>query len=280
MNDRSAVAAKDSTSGEFTSSQMLHAQDYLVYGYLQKADEENALKVMRGASVLDGPWDKNARGAAAYALAAMPARVALEKRDWTSAASLTPRQPETFPWSEEFAAFEAIAWFARGLGSARDGQNETAIDSVTELQQLKSGLEESGQAYWAMQLEIQIHCIQAWNTYTQGDADSGLKLMAKAAALESRTFKHPITPGELLPASELYGDMLLDAGNAEGALEAYRKSMNRSPGRFNSLYGAAMAADALGDTETAAAYFASIVEMTDGSDADWPRLIAAREHAK
>ena len=278
MNDRSAVAAHDSTGGEFTSSQMLHAQDYLVYAHLQKANEAVAKEVLTGASQLQGPWDKNALGAAAYALAAMPARFALERRDWAAAARLEARQPESFPWSENYAAFEAISWFSRGLGAARDGQSQVALDAVTELEHLRDVLLQSNQAYWATQLDIQLKSIQAWLAFNQGSSENGLQLMREAADLENNTFKHPITPGEILPANELLGDMLLDAGNPEEALIAYRHSMDRSPSRFNSMYGAAMAADALGDSETAAAYFNDIVAMTEGAEVDWPRLNTAREY--
>jgi hypothetical protein len=278
MNNRSAVAAEGSTGGEYTSSQMLHAQDYLVYAHLQKGNESGALEVLDLASRLEGPWDSNARGAAAYALSAMPARYALERRDWAAAAALEARQPASFPWSDGFAAFEAISWFGRGLGAARAGQPEVANHAVGELHRLRELLKQEGQGYWVTQLDIQISSIEAWNTYIQGDTESGLALMQAAANLENSTFKHPITPGEILPANELYGDMLLDAGNAAEALAAYRLSMDRSPMRFNSLYGAAVAADSSGDTEAAADYFAELVQMTQGAEVDWPRLQKAREY--
>lgn len=278
MNERSAVAANDSTGGEFTSSQMLHAQDYLVYAYLQEANEAAALDVLTSASQLNGPWDKNARGAAAYALAAMPARFALEKRDWAAAARLVPRQPESFPWSDKYAAFEAISWFSRGLGAARSGQAQVALDALTELKHIRDVLEQTSQAYWVTQLDIQLKSIEAWLAFGQGDNSSGLQLMHEAAELENKTFKHPITPGEILPANELLGDMLLDAGYSQQALTAYRQSMDRSPSRFNSLYGAAMAARALGDSETATAYFNDMVVMTEGAGVDWPRLKTARDY--
>jgi tetratricopeptide (TPR) repeat protein len=143
---------------------------------------------------------------------------------------------------------------------------------------LRAVLEETKQGNWANQLNIQINSVAAWNAYTQGDITKGLALMQEAARLESSTFKHPITPGEILPANELLGDMLLDFGDAKAALAAYRVSMDRSPSRFNSLFGAAMAADHAGDSEAAAEYFATIVAMTEGSEVDWPRLTMAREY--
>jgi tetratricopeptide (TPR) repeat protein len=278
MNERSAIAANESTGGEFTSSQMLHAQDYLVYAHLQKTNEAGAGEVVDYASQLQGPWDKNARGAAAYALAAMPARFALERRDWAGAAALEARQPESFPWSDDYAAFEAIAWFGRGLGAAIDGQSEVARLAVDELNRLKDALVQTSQTYWVTQLDIQVNSINAWNAYSQGDNELALTYMQRAVELENSTFKHPITPGEILPANELYGDLLLELGQAEAALAAYQHSMERSPGRFNSLFGAASAADAMGDTDTAGVYFGSIVEMAAGSEVDWPRLRMAREY--
>jgi tetratricopeptide (TPR) repeat protein len=278
MNNRSAEAARASTGGEFTSSQMLHAQDYLVYAHLQKASEAGALGVLASAATLQGPWDMNARGAAAYALAAMPARFALERRDWAEAARIEARRPVSFPWSDNYAAFEAISWFGRGLGAARDGQPQVAMAAMDELERLRKVLQEAGQAYWVMQVEIQLKSVRAWNAYTQGETGMGLQLMQEAAAMENSTFKHPITPGEILPANELHGDMLLDAGNVEAALTAYIHSMDRSPNRFNSLYGAGTAAASLGDSDAAAAYFQTIVSMTEGADVNWPRLKAAREY--
>ncbi len=278
MNERSAIAAHESTGGEYTSSQMLHAQDYLVYAHLQKTNEAGAMEVVDYTSLLQGPWDKNARGAAAYALAAMPARIALERRDWAGAAALQARQPASFPWSDDFAAFEAIAWFGRGLGAAIDGQSEVATAAVDELNRLKEILAQSSQAYWITQLDIQVNSINAWNAYSQGDNEAALSYMQRAADLENSTFKHPITPGEILPANELYGDLLLEMGQAEAALAAYQHSMDRSPGRFNSLFGAAIAAEAMGDSDAAGAYFGSIVEMAAGSEVDWPRLRTAREY--
>jgi tetratricopeptide (TPR) repeat protein len=257
---------------------MLHAQDYLVYAHLQKANEAAAREVMDFVSQLGGPWDQNALGASAYTFASIPARFALERRDFATAATLEARQPASFPWSDGFAAFEAIAWFGRGLGAAINGQEDVALGAVEELNRLKDILTLNGDAYWATQLDIQINSVTAWNTYRQGDTENGLAHMQRASELENGTFKHPITPGELLPANELYGDMLLELGDAENALAAYQRSMDRSPGRFNSLYGAGMAADKMGDRESAINYFASLIEMTKGSEADWPRLQSAREY--
>jgi tetratricopeptide (TPR) repeat protein len=276
MNTRSAVAAEKSTGGEYVSSQMLHAEDYLVYAHLQKGREQEARTIMDKAMQLEAPFDKNAIGAAAYALAAMPARIALESRNWEEGAKLAAKIPASFPWGDAFAEFEAISWFGRGVGAARSGQGEVASQAIEALDQLKAVLDAEGDGYWATQVEVQAQTVRAWLAYSQGDEEGGLAMMQQAAALENSTDKHPITPGELLPANELYGDMLLESGQAESALAAYRSSLERSPNRFNSLFGAAAAAEELEDLDTAVAYLNQLLEMTQDSEADWDRLATAR----
>jgi tetratricopeptide (TPR) repeat protein len=162
------------------------------------------------------------------------------------------------------------------VGAARSGQGEIASQAIEALDQLKAVLDAEGDSYWAIQVEVQAQTVRAWLAYSQGDEEGGLAVMQQAAELENSTDKHPITPGELLPANELYGDMLLESGQAESALAAYRSSLERSPNRFNSLFGAAAAAEELEDLETAVAYLNQLLEMTQGSDADWDRLATAR----
>lgn len=276
MNARSSAAAEKSAHGEYVSAHMLHADDYLVYAHLQKGNEQAARAINERDLGLQGPFGENAIGASAYALAAMPARIALEKRDWAEGAQIVPRRPEAFPWSDDFAEFEAISWFGRGIGAARSSQAGIALEALDELRQLNSVLTEKGKAYWSTQVEIQIQSVAAWLAFAGGDVDTGLAIMHTAAELENSTDKHPITPGELLPANELYGDMLLDAGQYEAAITAYRASLARSPNRFNSLYGVGAAAAAMGDEATATAYYGRLAEMTADARADWPRLQTAR----
>ncbi len=276
LNARSTVSAKRHADGKFTSSQALHAQDYMAYAHLQQAEEQKARAVMTEFAGLQGPWDKNARGAAAYALAAVPARMALERRNWAEAAQLVPRSPETFPWSTAYSEFEAISWFARGIGAARSGQLEVARDAAEQLDALREDLVARGDAYWAEQVKGQETAVLAWIAHAEQDNEGAVNLMREASGLELSTRKHAITPGEVLPLTELLGDLLLELEQPDAALTAYQTSMARSPNRFNSLYGAAVAADLAGDTGTADRYFGQLVEMTQGATVDWPRLTEAR----
>jgi tetratricopeptide (TPR) repeat protein len=86
--------------------------------------------------------------------------------------------------------------------------------------------------------------------------------MRKAAELENSTEKHPVTPGEVLPARELLADMLLDMGRHKEAQAEYEAALERSANRFNSLYGAGRAAELGGNKRKAAFFYKKLVEMT------------------
>src|SRR5207245_10725267 len=108
------------------------------------------------------------------------------------------------------------------------------------------------QDYWADQTEVLVREDSAWLAHAQtkhGDnEDQTIALMRSAADLESSMAKHPITPGAVLPAAELLGDLLLELNRPAGALLAYENSLHNAPERFNSLAGAARAADLYGDS--------------------------------
>jgi len=276
-NSRAARASHRETRDKAISTEYLHSADYLTYAYLQAGNENAARKIMNDTLSPRAPYWQQNLVAGAYALAAIPARYALERREWQEAMQLQTRVPESFPWQESHAPFEALTWFARGIGAARSGNVEAAADAAEKLQELRLHEENtSSNPYWAVQIRVQELAVSAWAAFAQGDKEAALKLMTDSAAIENGSDKHAVTPGELLPANELLGDLQLALGNPAAALEAYRETLARSPYRFNSLYGAAAAAEQLGDPLTAAGYFQTLVEMTAESTANWPRLLEAR----
>ncbi len=118
---------------------------------------------------------------------------------------------------------------------------------------------------------------EAWLAYEIGDTEQALELAREAADMEGTTEKNPVTPGEVLPARELYGDMLLATGRHDDAIEAYRVALERSPNRFNSLFGAGRAAELAEDRETAESFYQQLLEVCSGSTGDRPELAHARE---
>ncbi|MFP3938827.1 MAG: hypothetical protein ACLF0P_00840 [Thermoanaerobaculia bacterium] len=273
-NERSAEAAREHPVDGQVSMHLLHAIDYLAYAHLQKGADGKAREVADTLAALDGPIHPHV--GSAYTLAAVPARLALERGRWAEAAAIEPRQPADFPW-DRFPAIEAIPHFARALGDARGGDPPAAGDELQRLAELRDQAAESSD-YWAQQVEIQRLAAEGWVRFMEGDRQAGLETMREAAELEASTEKHPVTPGEVLPARELLGDMLLELDRPEEALEVYEASLDRSPGRLNGLYGAGRAAELLGRDEIATAHYRELVDQAAETGGDLEQLAHAREY--
>ncbi len=271
MNKRSAAAALNHPVGDAISLHYLHALDYLAYAYLQRAEDEKAKHVLDKLAALEGPFQVHT--ASAYTFAAAPARLALERQKWADAALLEPRTPSNYPW-DRYPAMEAITYFARALGAARNGNGQGARQALENLAALHERTKETS-AYWARQVEIQRLSAMAWLAYQEGKQEEALNIMRRAAELEASTEKHPVTPGEVLPARELLADMLLDMGRTREAQAEYEAALERSANRFNSLYGASRAAELGGDKRKAAFYYKKLVEMA-ANDTDREQLQQAR----
>jgi len=268
MNKRSATAALKHPAGSEVSLHYPHALDYLVYAYLQQADDHKARQVME--EILDPDGSFQTHIAASYAFTAIPARFVLERQQWAEAAALESKLPDNYP-IEKFPAMEAITYFARALGAARSGNVNMANQALEKLTALNKKAGETS-AYWAKQVEILRLSSLAWIMYQEGGKEEALNVMQNAAELESSTEKHPVTPGEILPARELLADMLLDMGRYREAQTEYETALNRSPNRFNSLFGAGLAAELGNNKSRAVLYYKKIVEITKNVKTDREQL--------
>lgn len=272
LNSRSAKAAAGMPAGDAVSVHYPHALDYLLFAYLQTGQESKARQVATDLNAIEMPVEVGPPSA--YHLAAADARWTLERRDWAAAAQIQPRQPAEFPW-ENWPQFEALSHFAVAIGAARSGDAAKAAEASATLQRLEQAAPEG---YWRKQVEVMKLAAQAWTAEAEGDTDEAERLMKASADLEATMLKHAVTPGEVLPSSELLGDMMLEHGNPAAALAAYDVSLKRTPNRFNSLFGAGQAADAMGNTDMAAQYFAQLVEVCRDADTDRPELAYARSY--
>ena len=256
-NLRSIGAAR--STGAFAEA--LHASDYAMYAYLQMRRLAEAKRVYDGMPALAARFDPAAiTGAASasagnFALAAIPARYALERRDWAGAARL-PLVASTFPWTE------AITHFARALGGSHSGDLATARASTDSLGAIRDRLRARGEGYWAEQVAIQQLGAQAWLHHVEHRDDDALAVMREAADREDATDKAAVTPGPLAPARELLGDLLMELGRPADALVAYRAALRSEPNRFHTLEGARRAAAASGDRAAEAEYSAQLRRLT------------------
>ena len=252
----------------------LHAMDYLAYAYLQSGRDIEARKIYEDASRAV-KFDKE-NFAAAYALSAIPARLALERRDWKAATSVTLR-PAGFAWNR-FPWTESTVVFARAVGFAKSGDAASARGEVDRLEKLRDSLKAAGNAYWGDQVEIARREASAWLARAEKKDSDALELMRSAAALEDSTDKHPVTPGPVLPAREQLGDLLLELGKPAEALVEYRADLKASPNRLNGVYGAARAARLAGDAASARAEYAKLIEIFGKADGAREQVAEARAY--
>jgi tetratricopeptide (TPR) repeat protein len=263
---RSNVAAAAAAKREGQTAEELHASDYLMYAYLQTAQDEAARRVVDSLQEIASRFDPKAvlSGAGGpsvgyFALAAIPARYALEHRDWKQVAQLIP-QETPFPYTE------AMTWFARGLGAASLGQAPAADESVAALKQIGERLKKTGENYWARQVEVQELSVGAWAALAKGKKEEALRQMKAAAELEDGTDKSAVTPGPLAPARELLGEMLLEMNEPAQALEQFEATFKKEPGRFRALYGAARAAQLSGNDDASQRYFRELLKVCVHAD--------------
>ncbi len=201
--------------------------------------------------------------------------MALEYQHWTDAAILLIDYQSKFPW-EKYPQYEALVYFARGIGAGRSGNPEIAKLSFEKLELLQHVLGDSrASQYWIGQMEVQKTVVKAWQMYAEKDMEKAKEIMFLAAELESATEKSPVTPGQLLPVREMLGDLLLEMGLPEDALEQYRLTLENNPNRFNSIYGCGIAAEQIGEINMAKDYFTSLLELNGSSDLTRDRLVYA-----
>jgi len=258
-------------------TEALHAMDYETYAYLQMAQDRAARDVLDRLPKVAATFDANAPAsgaappmAAFYALAAIPARYALERGAWTEAEQLavpTSGTPFTI----------AIVHFARSLGAARAGHASVARADVDRLAALRDQLK-GRDDYWAEQVDIQWRAAGAWVAFAEGHRSDAITAMRGAADIEDASDKAAVTPGPLAPARELLGEMLLDADQASDALQEFEASIAREPNRFRGAYGAARAAEVTGNAAAARRYYDRALEIARTSDSARPEIARARTY--
>lgn len=254
----------------------LHGLDYLVYAYLQKGDNNEAKKQWDYLKTINVVSPVNFK--VAYAFAAIPSRYLLENKLWKEAADLNSHR-ENFSW-ENYPWQKAIIHFTRLLGNVHLGNINAANNELKEMNSIRNKLIEMKDAYKANQVAIQIKASEAWLKWAEKKNEEALTLMYTAADMEEKTEKHPVTPGEVLPARELLGDLLLAMNQPAKALEAYEANLKKRPSRFNGLYSAGLAAEKAGNMEKAKYYYQQLISMTNTANSSRNEINVARQFLK
>ena len=260
-NTASARVARE----EDSVAEELHAMDYQTYAYLQTCRDASARRIVDGLPGAAARLDVRSAGGGApgpaglFALAAIPARYSLERGMWEDAAELLAS-------ASDFPPAEAVTRFARALGAARSGDTARAEAEIAELERLRLVLEERDDDYWAVQVLIQRKLASAWLLHVEGSHEDAVTLLRSAANLEDETEKSAITPGPLVPARELRGEMLVELGRTDEALVEFETALEKGAHRFRSLHGAARAAEQSGELEKARHFYGEAVRLCGGGD--------------
>ena len=269
---KSGVAQARRLRGGGGAFDQLHAMDYLVYAYLQQARNKSAQNVLAEMWAIT-ELDEN-QFAAAYAFAASPARLALERHDWKAAAALEVK-PAWFPWNR-FRNAEALVHYAKAIGAARGGDVAAARRSAEELATIRRALPASRDYDWSGSIGAQWEAATALIAFAEGKKDEGLRLLRSAAEHEDAVDKHPVTPGALLPVREMLADLLLENRAPADALKEYEAVLKTAPRRFNATAGAARAADEAGNRAKAREYAMQLLKIAKNAEASRPELAWAR----
>ena len=271
-NIASGVVAK----AEGSTAEELHTMDYRTYAYLQTAQDGAARGLVDALPEVKARFDPNAIGSAApgvagvFALAAIPARYALERGAWVDAAKLVVH-PSSFLYPD------ALTYFARALGAARTGDAAGGRAAIEALRTITDRLTEQKETYWAEQTEIQRRSAAAWLALLEGRKADALAEMQAAAAREDATEKSAMTPGPLAPARELVGEMLLEMNQPADALKEFEATLKKEPNRFRALSGAAKSASLAGDLQKSRSYYESLLKLCAQADKSGrPELAQAR----
>ena len=270
----SAVCYAESVNPNASWVSEIHAIDYLVYAYLQLGDNARAKLEMDKVKEIKEVFPKD-HFASAYALIAIPARLAVENKNWELATKL--ELPNTNLDWDKATWPKAILHFSRALGFTNTGNSLAAQKELEILISLRDRLNEAENIYESGQVTIQIEAIKGWIEYSKGNADKAIEYMKLASNLESETSKAAVTPGEIIPADELLADLYLALNRPEDALKAYKLNLKGHPSRFNGIYGAAKAAQQLNDTKLTAYYFEKLIKLSENVNSSRPEIAEAKE---
>jgi tetratricopeptide (TPR) repeat protein len=263
-----AMRHRDSTEAE-----ELHALDYMAYSYLQEARDTEAKKIVDLTAKVR-KTNPELEFSAAYALAAIPTRYAFERNDWAAAAALTvPNVPH---WSS-FPFMEALIEYGHALGRAHTGDLDGARKAIARMQQLRDATKDLKFDYFKKHLDLQMQAASAWVAASEGKKKEAIEMLRRAADAEDVLGKHPVSPGAFVPIREQLGSLLLEVGQAKEAQQEFEAALKINPGRFRGLYGAARAAEQIGDKENASRYYAKLAAQTAKSSGSRDELNHVRE---
>jgi tetratricopeptide (TPR) repeat protein len=264
-SNTASVAASQAAEARHASGgtmDQLHSDDFLVYAFLQTGQDAKAKAVIADLAAaltrfeaMGDMGEHYMAGMFPYYRTKLPVFFDLEMRDWKTAAALEPiadARPET----------QTMTYWARTIAAGHLHQPQQAQADLAEYDSLMGKVREGRHAYIADSTGARIVRgeMLAWIAFAQGNAADALRSMRESADLQDK-----VGQGEVdIPAREMLADILLESSQPQQALAEYRQALKLSPNRFNGLYNAGRAAEAVGDKAQANGYYTALLKSTDG----------------
>ena len=270
-----SIAATQKETAEHMGGEghQFHAMDFLVYAYLQTGREQDAQKIIDEVRAMPPMHDMYGMGfdPRLFALSAFPASYALELHHWSEAAQLPVEDGAS-------DIMRSITYNARAIGAARSGNADQARKEIAQLEAIQKKLEptktkDQGE-YEGVSDDLTV--AKAWLAHAEGRHDEAVRLLRSIADKEEGEAES----SQGIPAHEMIGDMLMEANQPEEALAEYQAALKSDPGRFDSLYGAAHAAELAGKHDKANEYYSALVKNCEGSKSERSELQHAREQVE
>ncbi len=270
---RAAEVAEEHQVNGQTSMHFYHSLDYVVHAYLQKGNDARAEETAQ--------WFESAENpqlilGAVYPAVAIPARIAVEQRDWEAAAQLEPLHADEIEL-EEWPVAELVNHTVRAMGAVFTDDLEQAEEAFQRIEEINQVIAEEDDPHWAPHAQAYVDLVEAHIAYANGDIDEAIEKMEEVTEFQDSFDKHPTMPGRILEAGEYLAMMQYEQEQYTQALQTYENALQMTPNRYHLFYGAAISAREAGQREVAARYFAELLQLVDAEEVDRPEVQEAQE---
>jgi tetratricopeptide (TPR) repeat protein len=250
----------------------IHAYEFLIYAYLQQADDANAERVLDKtepmAAHLRSLPDTATDGMApfiSYVQVEFPSIYNLEMHNWKAILAI----PEP---ANSIASTKYFRFWAQAIAAGRLRDAVTADEAAAAASHLADATQKERSPIGG-EIAVTQRTIKAWQSFAHKQDEQAFQQISAAADMQDRFGQAEVD----IPAREMYADMLLADNRAAEALVEYRIAIKLSPNRFNSLYNAGRAAEAARNSAEALAFYQQLLKVTDdGAHTQRPEIIYAR----
>jgi len=266
-----AASEKSEAAHEPGAAHQLHADEFLIYAWLQVGEDEKARELTAkirsiGDKMAAMPGMDDMKDSGHFFDNELRVIYFMEMHDWKQLASVQPAAGSKY--SDNFQV-----WWGQGIAA---GHLHDATLATAALAEYDKDLEEMKKSPYADAIEgaqIRRNVIVGWKAFAEDHPEEAIAAMQKSADQQDK-----LGQGEVdIPSREMLGDLLMLLHKPKEALVEYRVALKLSPNRLNGLLSAGAAAETLKNVPDASMYYAQASHNTDGGK-DTTRVQHAKEY--